>query len=103
MLTNNDILNADYPLTFINSLIKQSSQKSSNVDDFIMPPSLFEIPKKVDLVETPYCSNNEASSKQFIKKLMSLQIAYMICVFSGSQKLLNCYLNLKLNIDTRHV
>ena len=37
------------------------------MDGFIIPPSLFEIPKKVVLVEIPYCQKIEASSKQFIK------------------------------------
>ena len=39
----------DYPLRFINSVVKQSSQKSSGMVDFIIPPTLFEIPKKVVL------------------------------------------------------
>ena len=47
-------LNADYSSRFINSVIQQFSQKSSEMDDFIIPPSLFEILEKVFLVEIPY-------------------------------------------------
>ena len=37
------------------------------MDGFIIPPKLFEISKKVFLVEIPYCPKNEAFSKRFIK------------------------------------
>ena len=47
-------LNADYSSRFINSVIQQFSQKSSEMDDFIIPPSLFEISEIVVLVEIPY-------------------------------------------------
>ena len=47
-------LNADYSSRFISSVIHQFSQKSSEMDDFIIPPSLFEISEKVVLVEIPY-------------------------------------------------
>lgn len=33
------------------------------MDDFIVPLSLFEIPKKLVLLEIPYCLKNEAFSK----------------------------------------
>ena len=45
------LFNTDYPL----SVIKKFNQKSSRISDFIMPLSLFEIPKKEVLVEIPYC------------------------------------------------
>ena len=47
------LLNADYPHRFINSVIKQFSQIFIEVDDFIIPPSLFEAPKKAVLLEIP--------------------------------------------------
>ena len=53
-------------------MIKQFRQKSSEKDDFIIHPSLFEIPKKVVLVEIPYYPKNKAFSKQFIKKFDEL-------------------------------
>ena len=65
-------INADYPPRFINSVIKQFSQKTSEIDDFIKPPTLFQIPKKVVLVEIPHFPKNEASSKRFIKKFDEL-------------------------------
>ena len=44
-------LNADYPLRFINSVIKQFneklSEKSNEEDDHILPPDFFEIKKQV--------------------------------------------------------
>ena len=43
-------LDTGYALMPINSLIKQFSQNSSETDDFIIPTSLFKIPKKVCLV-----------------------------------------------------
>ena len=53
-------LNDDYPLKFINSVIKQFRQKSREKDDFTIPPSLFEIQKRIILVEILYCLKNEA-------------------------------------------
>ena len=53
-------LNGDYPLKFINSVIKQFRQKSREKDDFTIPPSLFEIQKRIILVEILYCLKNEA-------------------------------------------
>ena len=59
-------------LRFIKSEIKQFSQKTSKIVDFIIPPSLFEILKKVVLVEITYCPKNEVYSKQFIQKFDEL-------------------------------
>ena len=53
-------------------MIEKFSQKSSEMVDFIIPQSLFEIQKKVVLVKIPYCPKNEASSKWLIKKLDEL-------------------------------
>ena len=53
-------LNGDYPLKFINSVIKQFRQKSREKDDFIIPPNLFEIQKRIILEEILYCLKNEA-------------------------------------------
>ena len=47
-----NFLNADYPLRFTNSIIKQFndklSEKSNDADDYILPPDFFEIKKQVD-------------------------------------------------------
>ena len=69
------ILNADYPLWFINSVIKhfsdKSSEKSNEGDDYILLPDFFEIKKQVILIEVPYCEKNE-TSKRFLKKFHEL-------------------------------
>ena len=69
-------LNADYPLRFINSVIKQLSdklsEKSIEEDDYILPPDFFEIKEQVILIAVPYCKKNETSSKRFLKKFHEL-------------------------------
>ena len=54
-------LNANYPLRFINSVIKQSndklSEKSDKEDDYILLSVFFEIEKQVILTEVSYCEN----------------------------------------------
>ena len=62
-------LNADYPYRFINSAINKFQEKSDGTDDYIIPPGFFDIPKKVVLVDIPYCLKKEEFSKRFIKKL----------------------------------
>ena len=70
------LLNADYPLWFINSVIKQFSdelsEKSNEEDDYILPPDFFEIKKQLILIEVPHCEKNETSSKRFLKKFHEL-------------------------------
>ena len=61
-------LNADYPYRFINSVINNFQEKSDGTDDYIIPPGFFDIPKKVVLVDIPYCPKNEEFSKRFMKK-----------------------------------
>ena len=46
-------------------------QPNKNIE-CIIPSWLFEVKKKIFLVETPYCLKNETSSKPFIKSLVSL-------------------------------
>ena len=54
---------------FVNSVIHEFTTAQTNEDiEFIIPPWLFEVKKKIVLVEIPYCLKNESSSKQFIKK-----------------------------------
>ena len=72
------VLNANYPPRFINSVIRKFNQKSSEMDDFIISPSLFEIPKKVVLVEIPYCPKMKLFLCDLSKSLMSLQITNVI-------------------------
>ena len=56
-------MNVDYPLRFINSVMKQFndklSEKSNEEDDYILPP---EIKKQGILFEVLYCKKNETLS-----------------------------------------
>ena len=61
-------LNADYPYRFINGVVNNFQEKSDGTDDYIIPPGFFDIPKKVVLVDIPYCPKNEEFSKRFMKK-----------------------------------
>ena len=75
-------LNIDYPLRFINSVIKQFSQKSSEMDDFIVPSNWFEIPKKIVFLEIPCCPKNiKLLQSDLPKGLMNLQIFHMVYVW----------------------
>ena len=62
-------LNADYPYRFINGVVNNFQEKSDGTDDYIIPPGFFDIPKKVVLVDIPYCPKNEEFSKRFMKKV----------------------------------
>ena len=66
--------NADYPLRFVNSIIRQFNKKcnGNTQDDCIIPLDLFDIPKPIVLAEILYCPRNETLSKRFIKKLHEL-------------------------------
>ena len=75
-------LSTDYPLRFINSVIKQFSQKSSEMDDFIVPSSLFEILKKIVFLEIPcFPKNIKLLQSDLPKGLMNLQIFHMVYVW----------------------
>ena len=69
-------LNADYPLQFINIVIKQFndklSEKSNDEDDNILPPEFFEIKKQVIPIEVLYCEENKTASKCFLQKFQEL-------------------------------
>ena len=53
---------------FINNVINNFQEKSDETDDYIIPPGFFDVPKKVILVDTPYCPKNKEFSKRFMKK-----------------------------------
>ena len=61
-------LNADYPHKFINSVINNFQEKSEGTDSYTIPPGFFDVPKKVVLLDIPYCPKNEEFSKRFMKK-----------------------------------
>ena len=63
----------DYPRPFFNSVINQYNNKTKeqqidNEDDYFIPPYLFEEEKPLILLKLPFCEQNEAKSKDFIKK-----------------------------------
>ena len=56
-------------MRFVNSVIHEFTTAETNEDiEFIIPPWLFDVKKKIVLVEIPYCLKNEILSKQIIKK-----------------------------------
>ena len=65
-------LSTDYPPRFVNSVIKQFSEKcNGNTQDYyIIPPEFFDVPKPLVLAEIPYCLRHEhfqsVSSKNFM-------------------------------------
>ena len=64
---------ADYPKSFVNSVIRQFQEKPNqhNIDDFdeyIIPPNFFDIPKPFILTELAFCGTHEIKSKHFLKK-----------------------------------
>ena len=69
-------MNVDYPLLFINSVIKQFndklSEKPNEEDDYILPTNFFEIKKQFILTDVLYCEKNKTSSIQFFKKFHKL-------------------------------
>ena len=74
-------LKADYPHRSINSVINNFQETSERTDDYIIPPAFFDVPKKVVLVDIPYCPKNEEFSKYFMKKFDVLtDNKYDICI-----------------------
>ena len=66
--------NADYPPRFVNSVIKQFSEKcnGNTQDHYIILADFFDIPKPLFLAEIPCCPRNESLSKGFIKNFHEL-------------------------------
>ena len=73
-------LNADYPLRFINTVIKhfnhKLSEKFNEEDDYILPPDFFEIKEQVILIVVPFYTARKTKqllddfSKNFTNSLM---------------------------------
>ena len=88
-------LDADYSLLFINSVIKQFTNKlrakSNEQDDYILPPDFFEIQKQFILIEVPYCEKNK-TSKRFLKKFQELaNDLYEIIIKWNTKKMRNLF------------
>ena len=60
-------INADYPFRLINNAIIKFEEKLDETFHYIILPGLFHLPKKVVLVNIPYCPKNEEFSKRFMK------------------------------------
>ena len=65
-------LEAQFPERFIDSVIRQFKSKFqdkfNDEDDVIIPPNLFDEPKRSIFIEIPYCETNETFSKRFLNK-----------------------------------
>ena len=65
---------ANFPLRFINNVVAQFNKNMHNnkerneEDEMIIPPQLFEIPKKISFLQVPFCEANEKRSKNFLNK-----------------------------------
>ena len=69
----NKFIKADFPLPFINSVIKdfnnqQKIVQQNNEEELIIPSYFFEVQQTFLLLKLPYCEKNEAKSKDFIRK-----------------------------------
>ena len=71
--------------------LKNFKKKSEETNDYIIPPGLFDVPKKAVSMDIPSCPKNEEFSKRFMKKF-SL-IINTIFALSGSLRILNSCLN----------
>ena len=64
-------------MRFVNSVIREFCTNQTNGDsEFTIRSWLFKVQKKIVLVEMPYCSENQSSSKQFIKKFEEIILAF---------------------------
>ena len=61
-------LRADYPLRFVDSIIRNFLSENDVEESFIIPPNLFDEDKLFLLIDIPFCEKNENKSKDFIKK-----------------------------------
>ena len=64
---------ANFPLRFINSVVAQFNNSTYNnnernkEDEMIIPPQLFEIPKKMLFSQLPFCEADEKNIKKLFK------------------------------------
>ena len=83
-LITNKFKSAGYPVRFVNSVIHEFTTTQANEDIEFITPWLFEVKKKMVLLETvcrmkPHCLKNESSSKQFRETLISLLTIRLMC------------------------
>ena len=69
----NKFIKADFPVPFINNVIKdfknqQKNVQQNNEEELIIPSYFFEVEPSFLLLKLPYCEKNETKSKDFIRK-----------------------------------
>ena len=52
----------------MSSVNDKNDKIESDEDDYIIPTGFFDIAKPVIVIEVPFCTKNEVSSKQFMRK-----------------------------------
>ena len=52
----------------MSSVNDKNDKIESDEDDYIIPPGFFDIAKPVIVIEVPFCTKNEVSSKQFMRQ-----------------------------------
>ena len=68
------LVKANFPLRFINSVVAQfknnmyNNKERNEEYEMIIPPQLFEAPKKILFLQVPLCEENEERSKNFLNK-----------------------------------
>jgi len=68
-------LKAEYPPAFINCVLRDFVNREVlfvDKDEYIIPPNLFEVPKKTIMFEFSYCPENETKAKRFLSKFHEL-------------------------------
>ena len=63
-------LKADYLLRFMESIIRNLKSTMDEVDQFIIPQSLFDEHKPYILIDILFCEKNENQSKALSKKIV---------------------------------
>ena len=58
--------------------LKNFKKKSDETNDYIIPPGLFDVPKKAVLMDIPSCPKSEEFSKRFMKVFTDNK--YDICI-----------------------
>ena len=66
-------VDADYPIRFVNSVIKDFQERiaeneNDEEEELLIPRYFFEIPKAFILIEIPYCEENEMMTTRFLSK-----------------------------------
>ena len=73
---------AGYPLRFTESIIRQFHERQrekEEIDEYIIPPNFFDIPKPYVQIELPFCHKNEEVSKFFPYKVSRIYKPLFLC------------------------